>query len=175
MADIRKMNIFGSQNKGLDQIKKASTDKKMGVLSTPNKGKETEIQRGKVRPSTPTKRKKSKKGAGTPIRNHDRVYTTSQPIKLSALLNTTSRILSETHLANYSRDEILREALDNYIRVNFLKEDKKALLMEVNRELQEYRKKNPTVARVDEDGNVIETAEMIENSTLEKIKEKWEI
>ncbi|WP_225744995.1 hypothetical protein [Marinilactibacillus sp. Marseille-P9653] len=172
MADIKSMNIFGSQNKGLDQIRKASIDKgnKKSINPTVTKEKKKNINNKKLKP-----RKVNKRGAGAPVRNFDRVFSASQPIKLSAILNATSRILSETHMSEYSRDEILRAALDDYIKVNLTKEDKKALLNEVTKDLNTYRLKNPTLDKLDEDGNILENAKEIEEETERVIAKKWGI
>ncbi len=177
MADIKKMNIFGSQNRGLDQIRKASVEKGNKILPTSlttkksvKEDKSRSINNKKVKP-----KKSRKKGAGAPVRNFDRVFSASQPIKLSALLNATSRILSETHMAEYSRDEILRAALDDYIKVNLTREDKRALLNEVSKDLNTYRMKNPTLDRLDDEGNVIEKAQEVEEGTERSIAEKWGI
>lgn len=177
MADIKKMNIFGSPNRGLDQIRKASVEKGNKILpvsATTKKSfkedKSRSINDKKVKP-----KKTRKKGAGAPVRNFDRVFSASQPIKLSALLNATSRILSETHMAEYSRDEILRAALDDYIKVNLTREDKRALLNEVSKDLNTYRQKKPTLDRLDDDGNIIEKAKEIEEETERSIAEKWGI
>lgn len=177
MGDIKKMNIFGSQNRGLDQIRKASEEKgnKIFPASAATKKSFKEDKRRSNNDKKVKPKKTRKKGAGAPVRNFDRVFSASQPIKLSALLNATSRILSETHMAEYSRDEILRAALDDYIKVNLTREDKRALLNEVSKDLNTYRIKNPTLDRLDYDGNIIEKAKEIEEETGRSIAEKWGI
>ncbi|HAQ7166116.1 TPA: hypothetical protein IYQ95_003090, partial [Listeria monocytogenes] len=107
---------------------------------------------------------KTNNSVGAPIKNYDRIYVASQPIKLSALLNSTSRVLNEKYMAGYTRDEILRLALDSYIKMNFTKEDKIDLYRDVSKELNLFREKHPTIPRDDM------TEEVIEEQSANEIK-----
>lgn len=178
MADIKSFNIFGasgSKNQGLEKIKQEAEAKKQATkISNP---KPVPIPEKKVTTvkTNATRNKKNIKGAGAPIRNFDRVFVASQPLKLSALLNTTSRTLTEKYMSEYTRDELLRKALNDYIKLNMTKEDKKALLNDVLKDLEFYREKNPTLPQIDEQGNVVKTIEEIEKETESQLKKSWGI
>lgn len=187
MADIKSFNIFGasgSKNQGLEKIKQeAEAKKKVAVSpnidSTISTDKKTQSVQNKnikdVAGMNIKSGKKNIKGAGAPIRNFDRVFVASQPLKLSALLNNTSRTLTEKYMSEYTRDELLRKALNDYIKLNMTKEDKKALLNDVMKDLEFYREKNPTLPQVDEQGGIIKTIEEIEKETESQIKKSWGI
>ncbi|MBC1914137.1 hypothetical protein HCA73_15910 [Listeria booriae] len=211
MADIKNLNIFGTKNKGLQEIKKASQQKKKAEqeiqdnhppdidtkVNVENKVEETKIEKipqiekpvvvegqdiadtnidtPSGQSTKPTAKRKNKKGAGAPIRNFDRVYVASQPVKLSAILNSTSRVLSEKYLAQHTRDEILRIALDFYIKVTFTKEDKRSLINDLTKEMSLYREKNPTIPQIDDNGEIIKSVEDIEQTTINELKNNWGI
>lgn len=178
MADIKSFNIFGasgSKNQGLEKIKQEAEAKKQATkISNTKPVPITEKKATTVKNSTASN-KKNIKGAGAPIRNFDRVSVASQPLKLSALLNTTSRTLTEKYMSEYTRDELLRKALNDYIKLNMTKEDKKALLNDVLKDLEFYREKNPTLPQIDEHGNVVKTIEEIEKETESQLKKSWGI
>lgn len=169
MADIKDLSIFGSKNKGLQKIKAASNNKE--VSKQLNKNLETAVIVNSKEQKSKVVANKSKKSGnnnvGAPIKNYDRIYNASHPIKLSALLNSTSRILNEKYMAGYTRDEILRIALDAYIKMNFTKEDKLDLYRDVTRELNIFREKHPTISKEDV------TAKEIEEQSSEAIKNSW--
>lgn len=184
MADIKNFSIFGNENKGLKKIKNANqkeneikniktsidnSDVKKSI-STTKKPSPTTRSKGTHNSSA---RSKNSKGAGAPIRNFDRIYVASQPLKLSALLNSTSRILTEKYLAQYTRDEILRLALDSYIKLNFTKEDKLDLFQDIMKELDLYREKNPTIPQIDSDGEILLSSQDIEKQSAEEIRKNW--
>ncbi|EAF5802294.1 hypothetical protein I1B29_003042, partial [Listeria monocytogenes] len=152
MADIKDLGIFGAKNKGLQKIKEASHKKE----SSSRRSSPIE-QKNVVRENRDNKKNiKTNNSVGAPIKNYDRIYVASQPIKLSALLNSTSRVLNEKYMAGYTRDEILRLALDSYIKMNFTKEDKIDLYRDVSKELNLFREKHPTIPRDDMTEEVIE-------------------
>ena len=78
-------------------------------------------------------------------------------------------------MSEYTRDELLRKALNDYIKLNMTKEDKKALLNDVLKDLEFYREKNPTLPQIDEQGNVVKTIEEIEKETESQLKKSWGI
>lgn len=193
MADIKSLAIFGA-NKGLKKIeiaegakkKKKETDVKeeekvrpeSPVSETPIE--EEQFQTSKENLSTASEekimtdivdgRKKRKKGAGAPIRNFDRVYTTSQSVKLSALLNSTLRVLTSKYMTGESKDDILRKALNDYVKHNLTKEDKQDMLNDLQKDLSLFRIKNPTLDEVNENGEIILTAKQVEEKTMKDLE-----
>lgn len=158
MADIKDLGIFGG-NKGLDAIKAAENK---------NQIKNPSLELEKKRSS-----RKNSKGAGAPIRNFDRSYSATQPIKLSALLNGTLRVLTEKYMTNETKDEILRKALNDYVKHNLTKEDKLDLLNDLEKDLKLFREKYPTVEEIDSEGNIIKTVREIESETTRNLKSSW--
>lgn len=189
MADIKGLDIFGNNNRGLDRIKKEAAKKKVvvkeekpkeevvkeelvEVLASPTKIASIEKSVTPVsQPSTNFIGKK--KGAGAPIRQFDKVYSAKHPIKLSTLLNATSRVLVEKYETSMTRDEILRKALDEYIKQNLTQEDKRDLLNDVTRELDLFREKFPIIPETDSLGMVIRTEAQIKEETEETLKDSW--
>ncbi|WP_159723269.1 hypothetical protein [Enterococcus sp. CSURQ0835] len=165
MADIRDLGIFNT-NKGMAAIKKESATIK-----------DNPPQKNKVIPSpTPSetiRKKQSKRRVGAPIKNHDRAFVTSQPIKLSALLNSMTRVMVEKYETSLTKDDLLRKALDFYIKQNLTKEDKIDLLRDVSRDLDAYRSIHPTIPLEDDYGIILKSTDEIEKETLASLKERW--
>jgi len=169
MADLKDLNIFNS-NKGIDKIKRRQSNKESKV-------KEPVVLDNSSNKVEKKDTKHKKNGVGAPIQNFDRVFATTKgkPIKVSALLHATSTVLGEKFMTEMSRDEILRKALDQYIRTNLTKEDKLLLYKDVTRDLDIYRKSNPTVYERNVDGKIIKTIEEIERETDQILRKNWEI
>ncbi|MGX2947047.1 hypothetical protein [Enterococcus alishanensis] len=173
MADIKNMNIFNNTTNGMDVIKKARDKKINSSQSSTNKETNTDSHQAiKTIKKTP---KKVKRSVGAPIKNFDRTHASKQPIKLSTILNSTSRSMVEKYETKLNKDELLRKALDSYIKQNLTKEDKIDLLRDVTRDLNIYREKNPTIEMIDDDGNIIKTAEEIEAETENDLRIRWGI
>lgn len=183
MADIKNLNIFGA-NKGLDAIKKETNKLKekqsrpINPTSFEHPTDENDYSFRNPRTkelvkkiNTPSKKAK----VGAPIRKFDRSFSAYQPIKLSAILNLTSKILTEKYMSSYTKDELLREALNTYIRKNLKEEDKLDLLQELQRDLESFRTKRPTVPQFDSNGKIIKNVETIEKETLEYLIKAWGI
>lgn len=181
--DIKSLGIFGP-NKGMQSIKKELEEKKKtnrGVKADEEKISDKQnISKTNLTDNkelyaikrSPTK-KKRKAGAGAPVKNYDKVYNASQPIKLSALLNAITRNFTEKYATEYTKDEILRLALNEYVKRELVKEDKQELLQSVLTDLEIFRDKHPTLTQIDEEGNIIKTNEEIEAETIAYIQKSW--
>lgn len=193
MAEIKSLAIFGA-NKGLKKIEIAENVKKkkkeidvkeedkdsseLPVSETPVKEEQLQTSEEnrlaaaeeKAIPDVSGGKKKRKKGAGAPIRNFDRVYTTSQSVKLSALLNSTLRVLTSKYMTGESKDDILRKALNDYVKHNLTKEDKQDMLNDLQKDLSLFRIKNPTLDEVNENGEIILTAKQVEEKTMKDLE-----
>lgn len=180
MAEIKNLNIFGT-NKGLDAIKKEIKEQKkpqVGIKKekTTNLTTQSNEENSNVFDVTsPVNQPMPKKRVGAPVRNHDKVYSATQPIKLSAILNATTRVLTEKYMVEYSKDELLRVALNEYVKQNLTKEDKVDLLNDVIRDLNIFRKKYPVVPKRNEAGNIIQNVQDIEEETTEYLKNEWSV
>ncbi|MFB8449733.1 hypothetical protein ACFC3Z_11670 [Enterococcus thailandicus] len=175
MADIKGLDIFGS-NKGLAKIKKEAETKKQQQVVRPRvlaKPREQNKISDKISINQNKLKSEHIKKAGAPIRKFDKVYSAKHPLKLSTLLNATSRVLVEKYETNMTRDELLRKALDEYIKQNLTQEDKQDLFNDVNKELDLFRKKYPIIPELDSNGNVMRSAKQIEEDTQEAIQKSW--
>ncbi|MDH6364482.1 hypothetical protein M2139_001527 [Enterococcus sp. PF1-24] len=177
MAEIRNLNIFNA-NKGLAKIKEKQNSENLKKEATPTpliKPKEKRIVANDE--LARQKEEKKTKNVGPPLKTSDRVLVTTngKPIKISPLLHSVSTILTEKYQTELTRDEILREAIDQYIRSKLNKEDKQSLFLDLERELELYREKHPTLAEYDKEGNLVRRPDEIEEYTAEQIKKRWEI
>lgn len=175
MADIKRLDIFGS-NKGLAKIKKKAEANKKQQTTTSIRSKQLEVhQVQEIRISSTIERhsRRRTKKIGAPIRKFDKVYSTKHPLKLSALLNATSKVLVEKYETNMTRDELLRKALDEYIKMNLTQEDKLDLFNDVTEELEIFRKQYPIISELSDHGEIIRSTSQIKQDTEETICNSW--
>lgn len=170
MADIKTSALFSKgTNKAMDKIRGARLNQIVDKVDVEDQ--QENMDKKNILTSSSRSRGRN---VGAPITRFDKVYKTTQPIKLSILSNATLRILSEKYMAGNSKDEILRKALDSFIQSTLASEDRQALLADVEKELVLFRKKNPTEPEIDHNvGVTVRTIEAIEKQTLDDLKEKW--
>lgn len=180
MADIKKLSIFSGNNDGLDRIKKEREKEKQKeqekvAVSRPVNTPVRPAVITRIPNMAPPKKPKPVRKVGAPIKNFDKVFAAKQSIKVSALLNSISRVLSEKYMAGRSRDEIIRRALNEYIKQSLTKEDKLDLLADVERDLEVFRRDNPTIDQIDENGEISRTAEELEAETSNYLRDSWNL
>lgn len=175
------MRIFSSTNTGLDKIKQETERNKTNKEKSPSPPLITATSNPKPAPSLPKEKNISSKEkvivnrVGAPKKNLDQSFAMKNSIKVSALLNSITRVLTEKYMSELSRDELLRNAINQLILKELSTEDKLDLLSDVKRDLILFRKKHPTTDKIDKDGNIIKSAEEIEEETLKYLRKAWNI
>lgn len=184
MADIKNSVLFQKKKKNpLDKIK-AQNAQKRDQFKNPNIDKRKANSRegegptkkisSSVQKVVRTKMvKKSSKGA--PDRFLDKVLKSTSSVRLSAIVNSILKLLTEKYVTNKTKDEIVREALNEYVVTHLEKDDRILLLKDLEKDLNIFRQKNPTVSLTDEYGRVIKGREEIESETLELLKEGFKL
>lgn len=188
MADINNSILFQKKKKNpLDKIKSynkqnnkvQSNQIENNKLNSVVQNKEKKINTSKIDKPKSVKvlkeNNKKKLSVGAPDKFLDKALKASSSVKLSAVSNSILKILTEKYDADKTKDEIIRKALNEYIVTHLEKDDRIALLMDLEKDLKLYREKHPTLALVDEQGNLLKTTEEVEVDTINMLKSGFKL
>lgn len=186
MADIKNSVLFQKKKKNpLDKIKSYNETQSQQKTVTHINKNDKPVLNNKIEQKPKVSQKKSKlvvnnkrkqrSSVGAPDKFLDKTLKATSSVRLSAASNSILKLLTEKYASNKTKDEIVIEALNEYVVTHLEKDDRILLLNDLKKDLNLYREKHPTLSVIDEDGNVIKTAEEIENETIEKFKEGFKL
>lgn len=184
MADIKNSVLFQKKKKNpLDKIKEQNTRNQerynsQNTNDVEDKAKEEvskQVMSSSIQKVIKKKKVVKKSSKGAQDRFLDKVLKSSSSVRLSAVVNSILKLLTEKYAADKTKDEIMREALNEYVVTHLEKDDRILLLKDLEKDLDLFRQKNPTVSLTDEYGKVIKGKEEVENETLEMLREGFKL
>lgn len=190
MADIKSSVLFQKKKKNpIDKIKNQAKqyqpDESVPAQNDLKENKKKDITNSKlinkkvktsvVRRNKDQNAERKKLGKGAPDKFLDKSYRASKSVKISPILDAMLKSISEKYETDKTKDEILREALNEYICTHLEKEERAFLLRDVQKELNFFHEKNPTLSLLDEEGNIIKSAEDVEKETHQNLIKDWKL
>lgn len=118
---------------------------------------------------------KVKRSIGAPIKFSDPLLKATQAVKISALTGILLKVLLENYLTEKTRDEFIRSAIVEYINLNFERDDKKAIINMLEKQVNEIREKYPVKEVFDLEGNILHNKEYVEQQYLVDLKEQLKL